>query len=90
MSWTQIFKKQCTAGIKNSNNFQATKADKPSYKSLSQRHRDDLAARLPAFLTGAYGRRSALARSDRTAFGASLRAPRRKSPWHARRLTYRP
>ena len=59
-----------------------------SYKSLSQRHRDDLTARVPAFLartSWSVGRISA-ERQER--LRRLLAHAKQKLPWHARRLAH--
>jgi phenylacetate-CoA ligase len=59
-----------------------------SYESLSQRHRDDLAARLPAFLARSLWSAQRIAAERQESLRRLLAHAKRQSPWHARRLAH--
>jgi phenylacetate-CoA ligase len=59
-----------------------------SYELLSQRHRDDLAARLPAFLARSLWSVGRIGAARQESLRRLLAHAKQKSAWHARRLAH--
>jgi phenylacetate-coenzyme A ligase PaaK-like adenylate-forming protein len=59
-----------------------------SYESLSQRHRDDLTARVPGFLARISWSAGRIRAERQASLRRLLAHAKRKSPWHGRRLAH--